>query len=177
MIIGLLSDTHDNIPKIIQAIKRFKEENVNLVLHAGDYISPFTAIPFAELDVPLIGVLGNNCAETESLKKAYSTVGGDLRGYFTEIESDGLRIALFHGHRKQDVDRANSGDYDVIVQGHFHLSSVSEENGMLVVNPGEVCGYLQMLGLVQGNSSIGFLDTEKRVAWISELVEASCMKS
>jgi putative phosphoesterase len=170
MIIGLLSDTHDNIPNIRKAIMKFKQENVKLVLHAGDYVSSFTAMPYAELDVPLIGVLGNNCAMTEDLKEYYSKVGGDLRGYFTEVEADGLKIALFHGHRKEDMDRAKSGDYDVIVQGHFHVSSVNEENGMLVVNPGEVCGYAKMLGLVEGNASIGFLDSEKRVAWISELV-------
>lgn len=169
MLIGLLSDTHDHIPNIIKAITRFKEENIELVLHAGDYVSPFTAMPYAELDVPLIGVLGNNCAMTESLKDNYSKVGGDLRGYFTEVEADGLRIALFHGHRDEDLERANSGDFDVIVQGHSHVSSVSEENGILVVNPGEVCGYAKMLGLIESNASIGFLDTKKRVAWISEL--------
>lgn len=168
MLIGLLSDTHDNIPSIKQAIIRLKEENVDLVLHAGDYISPFTALPYADLDVPLIGVYGNNCAETERLKEAYSKVGGDLRGYFTEIEADGLWIALLHGHRKQDIDKAKSG-YDVIVQGHTHVSSVSEENNVLAVNPGEVCGYLHMLGLTPNNSSIGFLDTKKKHAWISEL--------
>ncbi|MHA2391408.1 MAG: metallophosphoesterase [Promethearchaeota archaeon] len=170
MLIGLLSDTHDNIPNIKQAIKRFKEEQVKLVLHAGDYVSIFTSYPYAELDVPLIGVFGNNCAMTEGLKDAYRKVGGDIRGYFTEVEADGLRIALLHGHRKQDIDRANSGEYDVIVQGHSHESSISEEKGILVVNPGEVCGYAHMLGLVQNTSSIGFLDTERKQAWISQLI-------
>ncbi len=79
-------------------------------------------------------------------------------------------IALFHGHREEDMVRAKSGDYDVIVLGHFHISSVSEENGILVVNPGEVCGYAKMLGLAEGDASIGFLDTENRDAWIIELV-------
>ena len=170
MIIGLLSDTHDHIPNIRKAINRFKEENVELVLHAGDYVSPFTALPYTELEVPLIGVLGNNCAMTEVLKEYYSKVGGDFRGYFTEVAADGLRIALFHGHREEDMERARSGGYDVIVLGHFHEASINEENGVLVINPGEVCGYLKMLGLVEGDASIGFLDSEKRVAWISELV-------
>lgn len=163
MIIGLISDTHDNVPYIKKAIERLKEERVKLVLHAGDYISAFTAKPYEELDVPLIGVFGNNCAETKLLKKVYSEVGCDLRGYFAEIEVDDLKIALMHGHRKQDEDKAFNGDYDVIVRGHSHRSSIAEENGVLVINPGEVCGYLT------GIHSIGFLDTEKRFAWISEL--------
>jgi putative phosphoesterase len=163
MIIGLISDSHDNVPYIKKAIQRLKEEKAELVLHAGDYISPFTAKPYAELDAPMIGVFGNNCAETELLKKVYAEVGCDLRGYFTEVEVGGLKIALLHGHRKQDVDRAQSGNYDVIVRGHTHKSSISDENGVLVINPGEVCGY------VTGTNSIAFLDTEKRYAWISEL--------
>ena len=163
MIIGLISDTHDNVPYIKKAIQRLKEENVKLVLHAGDYIAPFTAKPYAELDAPLIGIFGNNCAETALLKQVYADVGCDLSGYFAEIEAEGLKIALFHGHRKEDVDRAKSGDYDVVVYGHSHRSSITDENGVLVINPGEVCGYLT------GTNSIAFLDTEKRFAWISEL--------
>ncbi len=163
MIIGLISDTHDNVPMIKRAIERLKEERVKLVLHAGDYISPFTAKPYSELGVPMIGVFGNNCAETEALKRVYAEVGADLRGYFAEIEEGGLRIALTHGHLKSEMDRAMSGDYDVVVRGHVHRSSICEENGILVINPGEVCGY------VSGNNTIAFLDTEKRFTWISEL--------
>ncbi len=163
MIIGLISDTHDNVPMIKRAIERLKEERVKLVLHAGDYISPFTAKPYAELGVPMIGVFGNNCAETEALKKVYADVGADLRGYFAKIEKGGLMIALTHGHLKSEMDRAMSGDYDVVVRGHVHRTSIGEENGILVINPGEVCGY------VSGSNTIAFLDTEKRFAWISEL--------
>lgn len=163
MIIGLISDTHDNLPYIKKALRRLKEEQVKLVLHAGDYISPFTAKPYTELDVPLIGVFGNNCAETETLRKVYSDIGGDIRGYFTEVEVGSIKIALLHGHRKQDTDKAYSGDYDVIVLGHSHRASINNDNDILVINPGEVCGY------ISGTNSLGFLNTEKRFAWISEL--------
>ena len=163
MIIGLISDTHDRLPLIERAVVRFKEERVKLVLHAGDYIAPFTAKPYADFDVPIIGVFGNNCAETETLKRVYSEVGADLRGYFAEVQEGGLRIALTHGHIKSEMDKAMSGDYDVVVRGHSHRASVREENGILVINPGEVCGYLT------GSSTVAFLDTEKRFAWINEL--------
>jgi len=163
MIIGLISDTHDNVPMIKRAIERLKEERVKLVLHAGDYISLFTAKPYAELGVPMIGVFGNNCAETEALKRVYAEVGADLRGYFAEVEEGGLKIALTHGHIKSEMDKAMSGEYDVVVRGHSHRASIGEENGILVINPGEVCGY------VSGSNTIAFLDTEKRFAWISEL--------
>ena len=163
MIIGIISDTHDRLPLIERAVERLKEERVKLVIHAGDYVSPFTAKPYAELDVPMIGVFGNNCAMTEALKRVYAEVGADLRGYFAEIEEDGLRIALTHGHLKSEMDKAMSGDYDVVVTGHIHRAAVREENGILAINPGEVCGY------ITGRNTVAFLDTEKRFAWISEL--------
>ncbi len=163
MIIGIISDTHDRLPYIEKAVERLKEEWVKLVLHGGDYISLFTAKPFAELDVPMIGVFGNNCAMTKELKEGYAKVGCDIRGYFAEVEADGLKIALTHGHIKSEVDKAMNGDYDVVVQGHSHRSSIKKENGRLFINPGEVCGY------ITGTSTVAFLDTEKRFAWISEL--------
>ncbi len=163
MNIGIISDTHDNMDYIRKAIQRLKEEHVGLVLHAGDYIAPFTAKPYSKLDIKMIGVYGNNCAETGKLEEAYSEVRCEIRGYFAEVETDGLSIALMHGHRKKDVDRAYSGDYDVIIRGHTHRSSISRENNVLVINPGEVCGY------VSGTHSIAFLETGKRFAWISEL--------
>ena len=163
MIIGIISDTHDRLPLIEKAVARLKEERVKLVLHAGDYVSAFTAKPYADLDVPMIGVFGNNCAETDRLKEVYAEVGADLRGYFTEVEAGGLKIALTHGHLKSQVDKAKNGDYNVVVQGHWHRPSVKKENDRLFINPGEVCGYLT------GTCSVAFLDTEKRFAWINEI--------
>ncbi|MCW4048652.1 MAG: metallophosphoesterase [Candidatus Bathyarchaeota archaeon] len=163
MIIGLIADTHDNIYMIQKAVEKFNEERVSLVLHAGDYIAPFTAQHFKPLNAQLIGVFGNNCAEHEHLKQVYGDIGVELRGYFTEVDVDGLKIALLHGHRKEDTDRAFSGGYDIIVRGHTHRASIGEENGILVVNPGEACGY------VTGRRSIAFLDTERRFAWLSDL--------
>jgi hypothetical protein len=37
--IGILADTHDNIDNVRKAIRRFKE-NVELIIHAGDFIFP-----------------------------------------------------------------------------------------------------------------------------------------
>jgi putative phosphoesterase len=42
----------------------------------------------------------------------------------------------------------------VIMHGHTHQAAVHRQNKTLIVNPGEVCGYLS------GKATIGFLDTE-----------------
>ncbi|HDI75587.1 MAG TPA: YfcE family phosphodiesterase, partial [Thermoprotei archaeon] len=39
MIIGVVADTHDNLNKVSKVIEVFKEKNIEIVLHAGDYIA------------------------------------------------------------------------------------------------------------------------------------------
>ena len=163
MIVGLIADTHDNIYAIDKAVKRFNEERIELVLHAGDYIAPFTAKHLKPLEAHLVGVYGNNCAERDTLKKVYGEVGAEIRGFFAEVEADGMRIALIHGHRQEDVDKAYGGGYDAIIRGHTHRAGIGNEKGVLVVNPGEACGY------VTGRSTLAFLDTERRTAWLADL--------
>jgi len=37
-----MSDIHDNLPMIDKAVQKLNGENVGSVLHAGDYVAPFT---------------------------------------------------------------------------------------------------------------------------------------
>ena len=48
-VIGIISDTHDNIYMIDKAVEELNKRQVRLVLHAGDYISPFTVQHFKAL--------------------------------------------------------------------------------------------------------------------------------
>ena len=155
MRLGLISDTHDNVTMIKAAIKRLNELDVELILHAGDYISPFTAKPFAELKAKMIGVYGNNCAEREKLKEVYAAVGKEIVGNFAEVEAGGKRIALLHGHDEALLHALmEHGVYDVIVHGHDHKAKIIKVGTILVINPGEVGGWLY------GRSSLAVLDTE-----------------
>ncbi|MCX6647794.1 MAG: metallophosphoesterase [Candidatus Bathyarchaeota archaeon] len=164
MRLGLISDTHDNVPMIKEAIRRLNELDVSLVLHAGDYVSPFTAKPYSELGAKMIGVHGNNCAEKEKLKEVYAAVGKEIVGDFAEVEADGKRIALLHGHDAALLRSLTAhGCYNVVVHGHDHKAKIAKVGTTFVINPGEVCGY------VTGRSSIGVLDTETLEAQIIEL--------
>ncbi len=165
MLIGIISDTHDNLPMIEKAIKRLNKENVALVLHAGDYVSPFVIPKFKALNAKLIGVLGNNDGDHEFLKKRFSECTKcEVRGRFAEIIAEGFKIALLHGDETELLKAlSNCGGFDAVVHGHSH-AKVSRKNGKtLIVNPGEVCGYLS------GKATIALLDTAKRDAKIVEL--------
>ena len=79
MIVGLLSDTHDNLPLIDEAIKQLNKMNAELVLHARDYISPFVTEHFNQLKARLIGEFGNNDGDRILLKKRFAELGADIR--------------------------------------------------------------------------------------------------
>ena len=66
--IGLIADTHDNLPLIDKAVTRLNEEKVEIVLHAGDYVAPFVVPRFKNLQAKLIGVFGNTDGAREMLK-------------------------------------------------------------------------------------------------------------
>jgi len=165
MLIGLISDTHDNLPLVEKAVNRLNEEEVELVLHAGDYTSPFTIPKFKALKCKLIGVFGNNDGDHELLRKRFSeTTNSEIRGRFAEIDANGFKIALHHGE-ETDLQNAlvNCGGFDCVVSGHSHIPVSKAKGKTLVVCPGEVCGYLY------GKPSLAVLDTDKREARIIQL--------
>jgi len=165
MLIGLMSDTHDNLPMIDKAVTKLNEEGVELVLHAGDYVAGFVVPRFRQLKAKLIGVFGNNDGDHELLRKRFSENNRlELRGNFAEISVGGLKIALLHGGDEELLEALiNQEGFDVVVHGHTHMHEIRRIGKTLVVNPGEVCGYLT------GKSTFALLDTAKREAKIVEL--------
>lgn len=165
MLIGVISDTHDNLPMIEKAIKKLNEEKVDFVLHAGDYISPFVIPKFKALNAKLIGVFGNNDGDHEFLKKRFSeTENCEIRGRFAEIDANGFKIALLHGDETELLNALiNCEGFDAVITGHVHSVGVRKKGKTLILNPGEVCGYLS------GKSTMALLDTEKREARLIEI--------
>jgi putative phosphoesterase len=142
---------------IDKAVKKLNEREVRLILHAGDYISPFTVKHFNPLNAQVIGVFGNNCAERNVLKKLFSQIGGDLRGFFAEIKIEELKIALIHGHNEELLHSlVDSEAYDLVAHGHTHRQNVRRKGITLVINPGEVCGYLS------GESTLAIVNLNTR---------------
>jgi len=165
MLIGLISDTHDNLPAVERAVKRLNEEHVALVLHAGDYVAPFVISRFKQLRARLIGVFGNNDGDHELLRKRFGeTRNCEVRGLFAEVKVDAFKIALLHGDDSELLNSLIGCEcFDAVVHGHAHSTGVQSRGKTLIINPGEVCGYLT------GNSTIALLDTEKREARIVEI--------
>ncbi|MFA6671878.1 MAG: metallophosphoesterase [Methanoculleus sp.] len=158
MRIGFLSDTHDNLQLVDAAVGQLNRERVELVLHAGDYVSPFVVPLLANLQSPMIGVLGNNDGDQRLISARFAEHELlSLRGAFAAVTAGGMTIGLLHGDDRELLQALiGRKAFDVVVHGHTHQAGVRTLGGTLVVNPGEVCGYLT------GRPTVAVLDTVNR---------------
>jgi putative phosphoesterase len=166
MKIGVLSDSHDNLPLIRKAVSRLNlEEELEYVFHAGDIISPFAAKEFFNLRQTIFFTFGNNDGERIMLKDILSSNSkSKLVWPKVTVELGKYRIALLHGEDESAVEAlAKSGVYDVVIYGHWHKVVSKLINNTLLINPGELCGYLT------GKSTLAIVDLETKSASIIEL--------
>ena len=138
MIIGILADSHDNLPKLQKAVALFNKKNTCLVLHAGDYIAPF-ALGMLEkhLRCEYRGVYGNNDGEREGLR---ALSNGKISSETVELQECGKKIFLIHDLSKT---RLNVASYDIVISGHTHDVDVNKRNQTWFINPGECGGWLR----------------------------------
>jgi putative phosphoesterase len=158
MRIGILSDTHDNLQMVDAAVRQLNREQVDLTLHAGDYVSPFVIPRLANLQSPMIGVLGNNDGDHNLLSARFAEYEHlSLRGTFATVTVGGMTIGLLHGDDRELLQAlAGRKAFDIVVHGHTHQAVVRTPGPTLVVNPGETCGYLT------GRPTVAVLDTVSR---------------
>lgn len=161
MKIGVIADTHDNLPKIARAVELFNREEVELVLHAGDFVSPFTADEFKRLKAKLVGVFGNNDGDRLYLLERYRGIGEIHEGQ-RELELGGRRIVLMHKPGLLGALIA-SKEYDLIVYGHTHRPEL-RPGPPLVLNPGEAGGW------TTGRATAAIVDLSAMRAEIIDLV-------
>jgi putative phosphoesterase len=137
MKIGIISDTHDDLLNLKNAIKTFNERKVSYVIHAGDYVFPVIVKEFKNFNGKLVGVLGNNDGEKIGLLKNFEEIGGELKGEFGDVELDGIRIAIYHGTNNKLTEAIIASQiYDLVICGHTHLKRDDKMGNTLVLNPG-----------------------------------------
>jgi putative phosphoesterase len=163
MIIGAMSDSHDRLDAVDKAISFFNSQEVTDVLHAGDLVSPFVVRLFSRLKAKLHFVWGNNEGDHDFVKVRFADIGVTPLGDFAALQLGGKKIALLHGIHEEIVDSlVESGRYDLVVRGHNHKAEIIEGD-TLVVNPGEVCGYLT------GRQTVALIDLQEMHGQIVEL--------
>lgn len=144
MLIGLLSDTHDNLDNITTVITWFKNQKIDTILHCGDVCAPITLAKTIMEPFPgtIHLVFGNVDGDRFLIGKRVTESGRSnvfLHGELGEIEIDGKKIAMNH---YPDIAKrlAESGAYDLVCFGHNHQQSYVKVDKTHLVNPGTVAG-------------------------------------
>lgn len=159
MLIGIMSDTHDNLIYVKKAIELFNKRKVEYVIHAGDYTSPFTLKLFKELNCKYVGIFGNNDGDKLLLLERAE---GNIQNQPYIFTLNNRKIIVMHEHNIVDA-LADSGHFDVVIYGHTHTPDIRKVKNTLVINPGEVSTWLY------GKSTVAVADLNKMEAEIIEL--------
>ena len=145
MKLGVMADTHNNIPVIKKVVALFNEIGVSLVVHAGDFRSPRAIEPLADLNCSVVGVFGNNDFGRErEIAESFKGIGTVTPGSrnCASVAHEGRNIVVTH-YPWIAIPIAESGTHDVVVYGHTHrinhqvyMHTDSQKDETLLLNPG-----------------------------------------
>ncbi|MDR5673516.1 metallophosphoesterase [Halalkaliarchaeum sp. AArc-GB] len=134
MLLGIVSDTHDDLDAVEAAVTFFERDGVDAVVHCGDFVAPFSATPF-DAGFDFYAVRGNNDGEwnLQSVVDGFGTYLGEAGA----LSLDGRDIAVYHGTSDVLVDGlVDAGTYDYVLHGHTHAHGIEERGGTVRINPG-----------------------------------------
>jgi len=156
MRIGIVGDTHvpdraTGIPPVaIDALR-----DVDLILHAGDVSTPAVLDELRRLG-PVLAVQGNNAGDRRNFdpplpRRVVIRAGGYRIGMVHGVQNPLQRIRDYAiaklGYRHVLAEpvgwraRRQFDAVDAIVFGHIHWPWIGTLDGVLMVNPGALCGW------------------------------------
>ena len=139
MLIGLMSDTHNNRPGVRYALDIFDALGVEVILHAGDLISAEILEEFS--DFSLFLSFGNGDDPLLIASRAGRISDRFVCDEMLDLSLAGKRIFMIHGDHKTELDkRIDSGDFDFVLHGHTHRYRDERIGSTRVINPGALGG-------------------------------------
>jgi putative phosphoesterase len=141
MKIGVLSDTHNNIPNLLKALSVFKDEGITQLLHCGDMADMLTARQMGGFDV--IYVNGNSDRTAEAVSHTVWTLNpqNEIPGDVFTGEFDGVKIGATHGHLAGKLKKLiKSRSIKYVFHGHTHRKRDEMIGVTRVINPGALGG-------------------------------------
>lgn len=140
MILGILSDTHNNIRNLQAALDRMRREGIDTIIHCGD----LTGVEVAQAlqGFRVICAFGNGDIASGEIRQALIELNPDnYAGLVYRGRIGGVRVAVTHGHIPGVVDElVRSGDFDYVFKGHSHQHKDERFGYTRLLNPGALGG-------------------------------------
>lgn len=135
MRIGVVSDTHDRLETVAEAVRLLTEHRAELILHCGDIETPDTIEAFR--GIPTHFVFGNWDKDRAKLTSAIKAIKGTAHDGFGALDLAGKRVAWVHSHERHQLYQLEHCDYfDYVFYGHTHVREQHRTGRTLVANPG-----------------------------------------
>lgn len=139
MRIGIFADSHDHVDNVRRAVHAFRSRGCDLVVFAGDFVSPIVIPPLRKLGCPVLACFGDNEGNRIGIEGGMRIVGPVHEPPFGFETPDGVRFLV--GHAPSDARGLVEGA-NVVVTAHTHKPSVRrDDEGRLWVSPGETSGW------------------------------------
>jgi len=152
MLLGVVSDTHNNFKNIEIIVSLFNDKKVSLVIHTGDIANAKSLERFSKLNSELVGVYGNNDRNEMGLKEVANKNNFKFQEPPRILTLCDKNIAIFHEPDSIDDFLLENRNIDVVIHGHTHRYRHEKKNNVLFFNPGESAG------MQKGGNAIGILN-------------------
>lgn len=155
MKIAIISDTHDNVPRIDQMLEYVKKTGIKTMIHCGDVCAPSVLRYLGErFNGQIYLCLGNVDGDHDMMNKIANEKLKNIKIYedFGEIEIDDKKIAFIHRPEQAKI-LAETKKYDHVFYGHNHKPWEETIGNTKLINPGTLAGLFN-------KSSFAILDTE-----------------
>lgn len=159
MLIGIISDTHDDMASIKKAVQILNDRGASRIIHAGDIVSPFTFEVFRDLKGDFTGIFGNNDGDRLLLREKS---GNNIHNQPLILNIDKKKIIVVHEPFIVD-ELAESGHFDIVIYGHTHKPDIRRVRDTLIINPGKVAV------LHKGRSTLAILNARSMDVDLVEL--------
>ena len=163
MKILIASDIHGSAEYAEQFLEAVRSEEPDKILLLGDllYHGPRNALPedydtkrtmeiLNGLKDRIIAVRGNCDAEVDQMVLDFP-----LMNTYEMIEADGLRMFATHGHVYSPGNPPPFVEFDVLLNGHTHISALDNMGDYYYINPGSV-------SIPKGGTTNSFIIYENR---------------
>jgi len=172
MLVGIISDTHDNLIGLKKAIEIFKEKKIEMLIHCGDWVSPSTLEFFdkemKDFKIPVKSVVGNNPGDTKRTIMSNSDKNNPIEWPKTvtlSLDIDGKKAIVYHGDDYAILGALiDCQKYNIVFTGHTHKPRNEVIGKTLVINPGATTNECE--GKITDKASVAIYNSQTHKAEI-----------
>ena len=141
MILGILSDTHGNLPRAEAAIQALRGRTIHHLIHCGDLGSEdIVTLLFEQKEsgLPVTAVVGNVDEWNPDLILYAKKLGIPLPRT-AQVNLGKLNMAVSHGHDPFAMDALlKDTTLNILFTGHTHVPRDEQVGNVRILNPGAI---------------------------------------